>query len=148
MAAPVKTCSTEIPSLDNDTVIKTVFEVLKTNGKFTGKVTQTIEGRTFSISEVVRVEEHKVMAGLDAGSDYPNINTAEKLIVHAMTLEDDPDLDGKFQSGINLKKVRSAKVYIFGKETNMGISAIVEARDANGKLLGSYVGGFVVSPCK
>jgi hypothetical protein len=65
-----------------------------------------------------------------------------------MTLENDLDFEGQFTTGINLKKVDSAWVFTIGEVTNMGGTSIVEARDAKGKTLGSFLGGFLVSPCK
>ena len=63
-------------------------------------------------------------------------------------LSEDPEFKGVYKTGIDLKKVRSAKVYTIGDADEMVSTAIVETKDANGKLLGSFVGGFLVFPCK
>jgi hypothetical protein len=50
----------------------------------------------------------------------------------AQQFTEDPIFEGAFSVGLDLKKIRSAKVYTIGKATNMGLTAIVEAKDEAG----------------
>ncbi len=70
------------------------------------------------------------------------------MIVHPIKLTEDPDFQGAYSTGIDLYKVRSAKMFTIGDRTNMGSSTIIEAKDANGQVIGSFLGGFLISPCK
>ncbi|MES2528352.1 MAG: hypothetical protein V4598_14795 [Bdellovibrionota bacterium] len=143
-AAPVKTCSTVL-SMPGEASIPTKFEMMEGG---VAVVTQKIEGESSSYEDKYVVEVNTVREGLTENSDDEALNTAEKLIVHAMTLENDPVFEGKLRTGVKLKNVRSAKVYLIGEVTNMGGTAVVEASDKNGKALGSFLGGFLISACK
>ena len=143
-AAPIKTCSTTL-SMPGEPSIPTKFEM---NEGGVAVVTQKVEGETTSYEEKYVVEVNTVREGLTENSDMDTLNTAEKLIVHAMNLENDPVFEGKLRTGVKLKNVRSAKVYLIGEVTNMGGTAVVEASDRNGKALGSFLGGFLISACK
>ena len=81
-------------------------------------------------------------------SEDETLNLSEQLIVHAVLRSEDPEFKGVYKTRIDIKKVRSAKVYTIGDADEMVSTAIVETRDANGKLLGSFVGGFLVFPCE
>lgn len=147
-AQVVKTCKTVLPSLDESVKpVPSTFEIFKRGNKLEAKITQVVEGRAHSYKDVAEAFEGKVRSGLAADSHIEKLNLAESLVVHAMSLEE-PEFEGRFKSGINLKKIRSAKVIVVGKPTNMGATSIVEAKDAKGKVLGSFLGGFLVSPCK
>ncbi|MFL5783083.1 MAG: hypothetical protein ACJ76H_00655 [Bacteriovoracaceae bacterium] len=146
-AGTVKTCNTLL-SLPEETPIPSRFEVIETNGILKAVVTQKIEGQTNSYEDTATVGDYSVREGLSENTEPEGLNKAEALVVHAMTLENDPVFEGRIKSGVDLKKVRGAKVYTIGEVTNMGGTAIVEARDSKGKALGSYLGGFLISPCK
>lgn len=141
-ATPIKTCSTVLQIPEED-AIPSKFEIFESNGSLTAAVTQKIEGETVSYSEKASVSDHAVQAGLSAETESETLNPAEALVVHAMVLE-----GLGMKSGVNLSKVRGARVFTIGEFSNMGGTAIVEARDIKGKTLGSYLGGFLVSPCK
>lgn len=99
--------------------------------------------------ETANIKENKVRSGLNGDiEDMEHLNLAEKLITHALALTEDPILNGFFTAGLDLRSVRSAKIYSIGAPTSMGAVAIVEAKDATGKNLGSFLGGFLVTPCK
>ncbi len=146
-AAPVKTCNT-ILSMPGETPVPTKIEIIEEGGKFKARITQTVEGQTNSYDDTATIGDFPVREGLTETTEAEDLNPAETLVVHAMTLENDPVFEGKIRSGVALKKVRAAKVYSVGEVTNMGGTAIVEARDSRGKALGSYLGGFLVSPCR
>jgi hypothetical protein len=141
-AGTIKTCSTtlEMPEMP---AIPSKFEIIEEGGTLKAKVTQKVEGETSSYDDTATLAEYSVREGLTEESNPEELNAGENLVVHAMTLE-----GMGMSSGVSLKKVRYAKVYTIGEVTNMGGTAIVEARDSKNKLLGSYLGGFLVSPCK
>ncbi len=143
-AAPVKTCSTFL-SMPGEPSIPSKFEMMA-NG--VAVVTQKIEGETSSYEDKYVVEVNTVREGLTEATEIEGLNNAERLIVHAMTLENDPVFEGKLRTGVKLKKISSATVYTIGEVTNMGGTAVVEASDKNGKALGSFLGGFLISSCK
>ncbi len=144
-AAPIKTCNT-ILQVPDEVPMPSKFEINDVNGELKATITQKFEGQTTSFEEKASVGDYSVRESLkpfDIGSNPDGPNLAENLVVHAMTVE-----PMGMKSGIVLSKVRSAKVYFIGEMAEMGGTAIVEARDGKGKLLGSYLGGFLVSPCK
>lgn len=148
---PVKTCVTTLTMPGSPLLIETQIDVFKNADIFTATVTQksSENGQTSSYEDTAEVVEEKVQAGLSADlEDTDNLNLAEKLIVHALVLTEDPIMENAYSAGFDLRKVRSAKVFTIGKPTNMGLTAIVEAKDESGKDLGSFFGGFLVSPCK
>lgn len=144
----LKECSVTMKQLDTDKGIDINMKVISKNDLISAIMSQTINGTNSSYSEVVEVQEESVRAGLSSLSDTDDLKLSEKLIVHAMIISEDPILGVEYSSGIDLKKVRSAKMYIIGKQTNMGSSTIVEARDEKNQVLGSFLGGFLISPCK
>lgn len=146
-AATLKTCKTTLSMPDSPSVAS-VFEIFEISGGVKAKVTQTVDGQKTSYEDSASIAGYPVRSGLNASVGPEGLNPAELLVVHAMMLESDPELGGKISSGVRLSKVRAATVYTIGEATNMGSTAIVEARDATGKALGSYLGGFLVSPCK
>ena len=148
-ASLVKSCSTVLSSPDSAKSVPTIVDVFADGGVFTAKITQTPDGQTGSYSDTAEVSLNKVRAGLNADSiNGGDLNIAERLIAHAMSLTDDPIFKGAFSAGLDLSAVRAAKVYLIGKPSNMGATAIVEAQDELGKDLGSFLGGFLVSACK
>lgn len=141
-AGTIKTCKTVLSLPETDPVPST-FEIVDTNGALKSVITQTVEGQTNTYEDSATVAVFPVRDGLNTESDPEALNEAENLVVHAMVLE-----EMGMKSGIALRRVRSATVYTIGEVTNMGKTAIVEARDSKNKTLGSYLGGFLVSPCK
>jgi hypothetical protein len=145
----IKTCSTVLSMPGDSLQVDTKIEIYSELGSLSSTVTQTSQGQTTSYGDEAQIEEHNVKAGLTADlNQVDNLNLAEKLIVHALVLTEEPEMKGVMSAGFDLRKVRSAKVYTVGKPTHMGLTAIVEAKDEAGKDLGSFFGGFLVSPCK
>lgn len=141
-ASPIKTCDTVLKTDDSEVAMK--IEIFKKENKLTADITQ--EGGT--LTETVDMLENIVRAGISVDSELEKLNPVERIIAHAMILTEDPILAGSQSAGLDLKLVRSAKVYMIGATDGMGVFAIVEARNKAGKALGSFVGGFLVSPCK
>lgn len=145
----LKSCSTVLSMPGESQSIKSDFKVLTEAGRLSALITQTdSEGHVSSYSDIASIVEQKVRAGLNGTEDSEKLNLAENLITHAIMITEDPIMEGTMSAGLDLRKVRSAKVYTIGEVTNMGLAAIVEAKDESGKNLGSFFGGFLVSPCK
>lgn len=146
----IKTCNTLIPQLigeDEDIAVK--IEVFANRDEVTSKVTQLGESAWLPVSVVL----HSVRPNLPNLNDPKfgsfKLNDAEKLVSHAQMMLADPIFEGKMSvGGFDLKKVRSAKVYAVGEGADIGLSSVVEARDGNGKVLGTFFGGFYVTPCE
>ncbi|MBC7397744.1 MAG: hypothetical protein H7333_09905 [Bdellovibrionales bacterium] len=51
-------------------------------------------------------------------------------------------------AGFDLTAIRSAQVFLMGEQTNMGQGAVVAGFDENGKELGAFLGGMIVSACQ
>lgn len=143
-----------------------VFEVRQTRSGYTGTMKTVINGRTSTIQDKVAVYEHKIRSGLslDIFEDERKVSTLNKgevLIVQTMALTDVDswnDMMGDlgeeagtnpFSTNVDLKLIRSVKVFeAIGNEGDIGSVAIVEAKDAEGKMLGSFLTGFFAYPCK
>lgn len=144
----VKRCDVSMKQLESDKMVDMTMKVIAKGDDLSAVITQTTDGITGTYEDVVAVKEDAVRANLTAQSNPDDLNQAERLIVHAMVLSEDPVFQGAYSAGIDLKKVRSAKTFSIGEKTNMGSSAIVEARDEDNQVLGSFLGGFLVSPCE
>ena len=146
----IKSCSADITMPGETLVVPSKFDVIRNkNSELSISLTQTVDGVTTTEIETATITKNKVRAGLIGElSEDETLNLSEQLIVHAMLMSEDPDFEGVYSTGIDLKKVRSAKIYVIGDANEMVTSAIVETRDENGKILGSFLGGFVVFPCK
>jgi hypothetical protein len=143
----VKTCSTTISDPEGTKTVPTKIEVQRNQKSYDAKVTQIVDGQAGSYEDSAEISEYQVRDGLFASADPDGLNLAEKLIVQAMDLEGSPIFQNRLKTGLNLRDVKSAKVYLIGKMGNMGGSAIVEAKDRSGADLGSFLGGFLVFPC-
>ena len=147
----VKECSVSLTLGNNSMDMK--MEVIDIDGALHSRVTQIVEGQTLTRDDVADLHVWAVREGLASRSiekdeDIAGLNEGESLILHAMTFDKDPELRVQFSSGIDLTKVRSVTLYTVGERARFGSTTIVEARDAEGKNLGSFLGGFLVSGCK
>lgn len=146
----LKSCTTTLAMPGESQKIETSIVVNSEMGALSATITQKDgAGNVGSYTEIVTIEDEKVKAGLSGNlDDTEKLNMAESLINHAIAITEDPIMEGILSAGLDLRKVRSAKVYLIGKATHMGGVAIVEARDEKDQNLGSFFGGFLVSPCK
>jgi hypothetical protein len=141
----IKSCSTELTMPESEIKVQMKIDIIANDKILKAVVTQN----GMSYEDEATIESDVVKAGLNGNlDDVDSLNLAEKLITHAMALTEDPIMKGTFSAGLDLHAVRSAKIYNVGTPTNMGMTAIVEAKDENGKDLGSFFGGFLVTPCK
>ena len=144
----IKSCSVSMPMLTDGKFVNVTMEVLsKADGSLYSRVTQDVNGKREVREEIAEVSDATVREGLTAEMFEEDLNRAERLIVHAMAMAQESDLAAMFSPGFDLKPVRSAKMFVVGETTNMGSTTIIEAKDAEGKILGSFLGGFLVSPC-
>lgn len=146
----IKSCSTTLTMPEEINKVETQIDIFRTDSLLQATITQYSEGLKSTYNDEAQFADLQVRAGLlpDINQEIENLNLAERLIVHALTLTEDPIFEKTINAGFDLRKVRSAKVYTVGKPTNMGLTAIVEAKDELGKDLGSFLGGFLVSACK
>jgi hypothetical protein len=148
----IKTCETQFSMPGDSKSIDSKIEIFQKSGnQYYARVTHFNDGHASSFEQKATVTEEKVCEGLTGVMDdsIKELNLAEKLVSHAMSLEYDEIFEGALKSGVDLKKVRSAKVFNFtSKDDNIGMSVIVEAKDKKGKTLGSFVGGMLLTPCK
>lgn len=148
----VKSCSTKISIPGEDVTSQTDITISQSGPILTANIKQTNDGLKNSYADQVTIEEHAVRENLNSSilmsDEIDKINLAERVIVHAMALSEGAVFEESFSAGLDLKKIRSAKLFIIGEQTEMGLSVIVEAKDLRGNILGSFMGGFLVSPCK
>lgn len=145
----IKECSVTMKNLESEQTTDMTMQIVQKSGsEIYAKVSQITNGTAASYNDTAVISDEKIREGLTSESDLEDMNYAEALIVHAMMLSEDPIFEGAYSAGFDLKNVRSAKLYTIGETTNMGSSTIVEARNSSGKVLGSFLGGFLVSPCK
>lgn len=144
----IKSCSVSMPILTDGKFANVKMEVLsKADGGVYSRVQYDMDGKQLIREETAEVSEETVREGLTVEMFEEELNRAERLIVHAMGMAQESDLAALFSPGFDLKPVRSARIFVVGETTNMGSTTIVEAKDRDGKVLGSFLGGFLVSPC-
>ncbi len=144
---PLMECSVTL-ALPGEPAQDMTFRAVTVDGTLKAFVDQKGKVSVYNIPSTLTMGFEQVRAGLNQSSLSLELNFAEKLIAHAMMLEAEPTLSTFMSSGIELEKVRSARTFTFGEATNMGSTTVVEALDENGTLLGSFLGGFIVTPCK
>lgn len=149
VAPVIKTCATDLRFPETEAQPLVIY-VLKDGEGYKAQLTKTVGEHSATHEEPVEISEHAIREGLSKDNDpYNNdLNPGELLISHAMEMSTNPIFEGTMSTGMDLSAVRKVKVYGIGKVTNMGRAAIVEASSADGKILGSFLGGFLVSPCK
>lgn len=145
----IKECSVTNMQLNGDKIVSTNIQIIYNykTGVY-AKIQQGLDGNFGEYSDTALISAESVRENLSRHTEPVGLNHAEGLIVHAMRLSEDPMFNGEYSAGLDLSKVRSAKMYTVGEMTNMGSTTIVEAKDADDKVLGSFLGGFLVSPCK
>lgn len=139
-----------------------VFEIKKSTKGYSGTMITSMGGETSRTEAPVTVKDYSIRAGLSYDADasdelFSEFNHGEMLIMHAMALTGDIDMGDEdedmgpnpFSAGLDLTKVRFVRVFeAVGEADDIGSAAIIEAKDEKGKDLGSFLGGFLVLPCK
>lgn len=146
----VKECSVSVPTESQALAMEMNIQMRQqTDGSVLAKITETEDGQTSTSELAAKIVEGSVRAGLSPETEMETLSQVELLIIHAMMVTEDPDIELEFSAGLDLRKVRSAKVYgVLGEKDDIGSLAVIEAKDENGNVLGSFLGGFIVSPCK
>ncbi|MFL5812792.1 MAG: hypothetical protein ACJ763_04390 [Bdellovibrionia bacterium] len=148
---PLKSCSSDFKKLDGSgEVIPTTMTVYSEQGEVRGKVTQTIHGQTTSYEDEAQESFYLINHRIDriTPADRAKLNLGEELLVHAYAVTTDPELKGVFSAGLDLKAVQSVRVFQIGAFSEFGTTAIIEAMNDSGAVMGSFIGGLIVSPCK
>lgn len=156
----IKSCDTTMATLDNPE-IKVDIGVniyLEAGGKITGAVNKF--GMTGGIMPVV-VESGEIRANLpkvpgpmddvsdELADELDSLSNLERTIAHAKSLINEPMFEGMFSLDMNLSKAASGTIYTLIEEgVNIGQTSIVEVKDKDGKVLGSFLGGFLIGQCK
>lgn len=142
----VKTCTVIMKVPGDKKSVPTTFVVTKDGSQINTKTSQSVDGITEALpDEPAQIAEYPVRRDLNSG--LKDLNQAEQLILSTDEFLHSPDIGSAFHVGIDLKSIRSAKVFVVGQFTHMGGTAIIEARDESGKNLGSFVTGFLPFEC-
>ena len=150
-------CKTTLPSVEDGVApVDMKIEIVSGAGSVKARITEYIVGGSVAFEDTVVISEHFVRDNLISNTavdglrllELENLNFAERLLAHAFFLVEDPEFENIFQVGFDLNSVQAATVYTVGEPTNMGGVAIFVARDSLGRDLGSFLGGFTVSPCR
>jgi hypothetical protein len=153
-ADPIQQCDFELRQLETNALAQMSLQVFSENNVLSGKTITTINGDVQSFEEAVTLDERPVRAKLMDEANDEGLNPIEAVIYNFQKLAEEtkasPVYAGlmPYDTGIDVSKVRSAKLYTFGKPSHMGATYIVEAKDDAGNLLGSFYAGFFLRPCK
>lgn len=145
----VKSCVSYVPNFEDDGRSKIAMNVniYTQDGQLKGGVETT---KSDIHVENATVEEFSIrdnILTLDSYSEeFSTVNNGEMLIAHAHAIETS-ELGQVMKSGIALKKVKKVKVFLVGGTSKFGQLSVVEAYDKDGNDIGSFLGGFFVSPC-
>lgn len=154
----VKRCQTTLRTLDEEMLpIKMDFKIVNRDGTNITIFTEEMNGVKTTTESTAEINTYKIREGLDKNLDIMDddgqldlLNPGEMLILHAMAFDSDSELNKISNSGIKkLSLVRSVKTYLMNANPlDIGSTTIIEAYDKNGKHMGSFLGGFLVSACK
>ncbi|MCB0349540.1 MAG: hypothetical protein KDD38_00040 [Bdellovibrionales bacterium] len=143
----VKICSFTVKFPGEASSVPTVYTIVKSDNQLIAKATQVVEKHPVNLpDEPAIITEFSVRA--DVSRDTPDRNLAEDLIAGTIEFLDSEEFRGEFSVGLDLNSIRQAKVYQVGQFTHMGGTVIIEARDQNGKAMGSFVTGFIPFACE
>jgi hypothetical protein len=151
-AESIKVCNASMKSFEDPT--KTVLikiDFVKTGDTLEGQINTSMGGHWTQTTQPAKVIKNTVRGGLSAKTnlDDSSLNTAEKMVILAMMATTDPVTRKIFSAGLDLTKVRSAKLYVVEqKAETLGMTVVVESQDQAGADLGSFLSGFLVLPCR
>lgn len=143
----VLTCNTVVYSEKGRKTISIFVD--REDQKFTARSPELRGDQVFPVD----VSEMSVREGLSAQMDVDaaNLNVAERLVLFPlMVASGDAFKDQTAPLGIDLEAIRFAKVYHIdpNPNDNIGMFALVEAKDAEGKPLGTFLSGLLFGACK
>ncbi len=149
----VLNCNTKI-EISGSGTHETKLKIINKDGKPVAKISQG--GMTYE--SLVETSDNSIRVGLSAETifDDQTLNIGERLIVHALMVQAIPELSKMSKLSFDLKAVRSAKVYVVRRnpdpndpenEEDIGMTAVIVAKDEAGHDLGSFLGGLLVTQC-
>lgn len=105
-------------------------------------------GQSVKAPGQIKTEEFSIRENLENVTNMSALNAGENVIAHAIFATNDHVLGNIFDAGVELRNIRSIKLNTVGDVTDMGRLAVIEAFDASGQAMGSFIGGFLVRPCQ
>jgi hypothetical protein len=136
----IKTCKSTLPKMEDLPKSSLVMEIIQKDNELKAKITERVRLHKDSYVMPAKILEENVRPGLSVdtniNSERSDLNEAESRILHAMVISESSAFKGIMSAGFDLKKIRSAKLYMSGD--SLGQPTIVEAKDKNGKILGSF----------
>lgn len=143
-ASSVKSCRALLQVPGQPTKIATEIEVQEEEGRFSATVTHEADGNKLSTTETVEIAEYHVQENVGA-ADVDTLNRGETLVAHALAFTKE---FSEINVKVDLSDIRRVKVYQVGRATELGSASLVENYDGKGKLLGTFLGGFLVAACE
>jgi len=148
-ASPLlKKCAVSLKETDFSKPMNLTIRIFSKGRAFSALITQEIGNEVANFNTFASISEMEVRQNFVNDSNRSELNRAERLVRHAMVLTSEPMMKGAYSAGIDLSAVRKARLYTVGDANKMGSTTIVEAYDQKDLLLGSFLGGFFLSPCK
>ena len=145
----VKTCATEIKFVGDARTIPTLIQIFMLDPKnFKATVHQTMNGVTSTRDHVTTIEVFPVRSGLEPSLSFDGLNAGERLIMHALLVTENPTYSGTYSAGFDLRAARYVRVYEMQTTGAKVVTALIEAKDGEGKDLGTFLGGYLIGPCK
>lgn len=144
----VKTCKFTLNIAGNANIVPTTIQIIKSDDQqLLAKTTQIVDGQSVELPiEDVTISDFSVRENLTSKSE--NLNEAEALISGTADFLAMPNMGNKFNVGLDISKIREARVFKVGKFGHMGGTAIIEASDDQKKDLGSFMTGFIPFACE
>lgn len=144
----IKSCSTILPAFEGYPGSKTNVTIYQTKKFLFARALQTDDIYSRSSQLSADIIKDTIRAEIFTKSEsIEDLNPAEIFIHRALTIVEQPKFKGILSAGFNIKKIRSATIYTTGRGASK-IPAIIEAKDKNGQLLGSFLLSTFVTPCK
>lgn len=148
----IKSCKASLPIPDTDQVMKFSLKFSQFGSNFRAEmksISSELGENTTIFPAIVKSEDVREGLSGEILNESETLNEAEKFISHAMMIESSPIFNGAYKTGIELAAVRSATVFLVDEPgVNIGATAVIEARDSSGKILGSFFGGFLIGACE
>lgn len=154
----LKVCQSSIPDLEKPRPFPRYpikYEIVKRASGLVAIGTITVGGVSKAVEIAATAGEFSVRPGVSALDDRKDsaeimkLNQAEYAIFVTALSSRDPGFKDLANPGLDLSKIRSAKIYKMGDtSTPVYLGMIVEAKDEAGKDLGSFATGILgTAPC-
>jgi hypothetical protein len=148
-AAPLKECAVEVRVPDRPPLFLKFQVNANEDKRLTAHVSETAASGIKQYDEdVVARGGFPIRKNLDPTGKAEEMNPGERLVAHAMLVTTDQKTSTYMSTGVDLKAVRYVIIYLIGPPSDTDLTALIEAKDESGKVLGTYLGGNLVRPCK